>query len=82
MTGVTAKPYRTRADRRLVPAPAAGVGDNLDRIAVGVRLPGGVVHRVGRSGTPRCPVQNRFGQAWIRTTAPVTCSEPECTADG
>lgn len=79
-----AKAYRTLVDRRPTPPPlvltAPVLGDHVDRIASGVRLPGReTVHRRAENGRPAC----RTGEDvplhhLVRTAAPIDCGDVWC----
>lgn len=71
--------YRTRSDQRISRAPAVAHGDNVERIAVNLRWPGGIIHAAGPDGAPACgtrPPTTAGGPIW--TSHPATCRHPEC----
>jgi hypothetical protein len=65
------------------PPPPSAVGDNIDRIAGGVRILGNtVVHRRGPDGQAACRFSGRPVDQLVMTTAPVDCLERDCQGDG
>lgn len=77
------KLHRTRADQRWAPVQPLDQGDNIDRIATGVRVIGHrEVHAAGTDGRPGCGIPlARPSSELIRTTHWVTCSAAGCATN-
>lgn len=76
------KYYRARAGKMSDPPPAEPVprGENVERIAVNVRVDGVIVHRGGTVTRLACETPILPGQTTMLTTFPVTCKKDGCRA--
>jgi hypothetical protein len=79
---VTPGEYRSRSSCRMVRAKPEGEvrGDNIDRIAAGVRIVGNkVIHRRATGDRPACGMgPARPDDQMVLTTAPVNCPNSGC----